>query len=394
VAPPLGIEKPETCVRADLYKMLLYEVGGHFQPHRDSEKADGMFGTLIVQLPSVYSGGAILVNHDGKTHKIDFTYTQGAESSFHFAAFYSDYEHEVLPLESGYRLALIYNLVFTGHGNIPTAPAASKTKDSLDELISDIARCAEEIDTNQILIPLEHMYSESSLRVRHLKGNDAHLLAVLLPYAVRGIIQIQLGTLEIHSNGSNCGDMDTEYSLKPLRVFDNAPDLPEDGFELKPLLRQAKKCSSDDLYCVHMRMSSLEPYDYSSNPTGNEGTEVERFYHTSALLIRAGKFKHDIFVDSADLAVSISRVMAYAARNTEQDWAEIDSMTTDLAKKKAFHADVSAMKQVLNFLLDAGKCSYQRVFLVRIDQTTHRFLNLFSKRSSTRSQHYGDSSNA
>ena len=34
-------------VSATLYKLLVYETGGLFRPHRDTEKADGMFGTLV-----------------------------------------------------------------------------------------------------------------------------------------------------------------------------------------------------------------------------------------------------------------------------------------------------------------------------------------------------------
>ena len=35
-------------VSAKLYKLLVYETGGLFRPHRDTEKVDGMFGTLVV----------------------------------------------------------------------------------------------------------------------------------------------------------------------------------------------------------------------------------------------------------------------------------------------------------------------------------------------------------
>ena len=41
-------------VDARLYKLLLYEPGSHFKPHRDSEKAAGMFATLTIMLPSSY----------------------------------------------------------------------------------------------------------------------------------------------------------------------------------------------------------------------------------------------------------------------------------------------------------------------------------------------------
>ena len=48
-------------VSAKLYKLLIYKKGGHFKKHRDTEKEKGMFATLIVQLPSVYTGGQLVV---------------------------------------------------------------------------------------------------------------------------------------------------------------------------------------------------------------------------------------------------------------------------------------------------------------------------------------------
>ena len=51
---------------ARLYKLLIYEQGGFFAPHRDSEKEDGMFGTLVVVLPSQYTGGSLVVEHAGR----------------------------------------------------------------------------------------------------------------------------------------------------------------------------------------------------------------------------------------------------------------------------------------------------------------------------------------
>lgn len=38
-------------VEARLYKLLLYQQGGHFSAHQDTEKERGMIGTLVVQLP-------------------------------------------------------------------------------------------------------------------------------------------------------------------------------------------------------------------------------------------------------------------------------------------------------------------------------------------------------
>lgn len=92
-----------------LYKLLLYEPGGHFAPHRDTEKSPGMFGSLVVTLPSAFAGGELCVQHGGRTSVFD----QAKESAEcpSFVAFYADCTHEVRTLRSGYRVALVYNLV-------------------------------------------------------------------------------------------------------------------------------------------------------------------------------------------------------------------------------------------------------------------------------------------
>ena len=44
-------------VQHELYKLLVYEKGSFFAPHRDTEKIPGMFSTLVVCLPSRHEGG-------------------------------------------------------------------------------------------------------------------------------------------------------------------------------------------------------------------------------------------------------------------------------------------------------------------------------------------------
>ena len=48
----LGCDKKT--VQANLYEVLLYEKGGHFKAHRDTEKEKGMFATMVIQLPSKF----------------------------------------------------------------------------------------------------------------------------------------------------------------------------------------------------------------------------------------------------------------------------------------------------------------------------------------------------
>ncbi len=54
-----------------------------------------------------------------------------------YAAFYADCQHEVQPVTSGHRLALIYNLCHTGPG---PAPAAADTTAALAQLQAALSR--------------------------------------------------------------------------------------------------------------------------------------------------------------------------------------------------------------------------------------------------------------
>lgn len=72
-----------------------------------------MFATLVIQLPSYFQGGKLVVKHAGRTHTHSQCGVQG-EAKLYWTAFYADCDHELLPITSGHRAVLIYNLVQTG----------------------------------------------------------------------------------------------------------------------------------------------------------------------------------------------------------------------------------------------------------------------------------------
>jgi hypothetical protein len=53
VQTELGLE--QQTLEAHLYKLLLYEKGSFFLPHRDAEKLDRMVATLVIALPSTHT---------------------------------------------------------------------------------------------------------------------------------------------------------------------------------------------------------------------------------------------------------------------------------------------------------------------------------------------------
>ena len=63
-------------VTAKLYKVLLYEEGCFFRRHRDNERINDMFGTLVIQLPSVYEGATLRVfNPSVKSDAKEFSFS-------------------------------------------------------------------------------------------------------------------------------------------------------------------------------------------------------------------------------------------------------------------------------------------------------------------------------
>jgi hypothetical protein len=104
-----GLGCTGTHVSAEFYKLLIYEKGGFFLPHRDTEKTAGMFGTLTIVLPSVHCGGELVIRHAGREATVDLSNAEIPELTF--AAFYADCEHAIQPITQGSRMCLIYNLL-------------------------------------------------------------------------------------------------------------------------------------------------------------------------------------------------------------------------------------------------------------------------------------------
>lgn len=82
-----------------------------FLPHVDTEKADGMFATMIIVLPSEFTGGAAHLSHGEVLTVLDCS--EGSELKPTVLAWYTEVKHGIKPITSGFRLALSYNMVHT-----------------------------------------------------------------------------------------------------------------------------------------------------------------------------------------------------------------------------------------------------------------------------------------
>ena len=139
-----------------------------------------MFATVVFVLPSKYTGGAVRVTHG----TLSETYDNSAENSLvtSVLAWYTDIEHEVKPITSGYRLALSFNLIHTTNSLRPALSSHSGVASRLRHVLLSWKQADDDGDIpKKIISVLSHKYSQASLRVgaSALKGADAHIVALL-----------------------------------------------------------------------------------------------------------------------------------------------------------------------------------------------------------------------
>jgi len=288
----LGVEPP---VSAELHKLLLYEAGGFFVGHRDTEKAPGMFATLVIVLPSDFAGGELIIRHKSREVRLDLHRDDPAEIGF--AAFYADCVHEVQPVTEGNRLTLVYNLLRPGRGKLPEPPGYDREQARLISLLQHWSKAkdqeAEETPDKLIHI-LEHAYTQAELDFAALKGIDAAVAGVLAAAAGQAQCDLHLALLTVEESGI------AEYADRPYRRgrWDD-----EDEFEAGEMTDRLVTLShwrshdgpprlsgeipaEDDEFAPPGMLDELDPdEEHFHEATGNEGASYERTYRRAVLVL-------------------------------------------------------------------------------------------------------------
>lgn len=195
---------PGQRLEAELHSLLVYGPGQFFKQHQDSERADGMVGTLVVTLPSAFTGGAIVVEHQGEV--ISYRATKRPLS---FIAFYADCRHEVRPVRTGYRLVLTYDLMVQGEATQVEPPPATVVAALASRLREHFAtppprspdrskEAPRSEPPSRLVYLLDHQYTARGLGWRQLKGSDGARAAVLVAAAEQAGCEVVLALAEVH----------------------------------------------------------------------------------------------------------------------------------------------------------------------------------------------------
>jgi len=328
VSEGLGLDDDQ--LHAEIYKLLVYQKGGFFSAHRDTEKVKRMIGTLSLSLPTVGEGGELVVLHGGKESIYDMNVQEPSELAY--VAFYSDCVHEVKPITEGHRVSLIFNLFLKSNSKWIGAPNHDTLSEKIQEFLTEWKTHGQ---TNKMVWLLEYSYSTGGFSFDTLKGIDATVAEVLGQAAINSDCSMHGAVLHIEENGqpdyddySYWGDT-TGDDCSMVEVYDRSeylkdwvsldgthPPLGDIPIHLNELL------PPDALDDAEPDEKVLEDY------TGNAGPTLEQFYHFAALVV----WPNDKTVEILS-KVSIDQALSWVSTQlTEVTEEEFHQLLSHLSK--------------------------------------------------------------
>lgn len=327
VADDLGCASDK--VDTELYKLLIYDKGGFFAAHRDTEKAPRMFGTLVVTLPSAHEGGDLVIRHAGQETIVSLRNDDPGE--IRYAAFYADCEHEVRPVTRGYRVCLVYNLLYKARSRSPVPPDHRSAIDAAVEVLKGWSNDDEE--PRKLVYLLEHHYTQSALSFAGLKGPDAARAVVLKEAAARAGCSLHLGIVHIEESGwaEYSGEGYGYYRRRRKYRYWDDDDPEDDEDEEDPSDFEIGEVCDGQYFIDRWRDGVDQPVVFGkialedgevlpagaldgekpdrqhfSEATGNEGASFERTYLRAALVLWPDS-RYDEICASAGLDSIIAR---------------------------------------------------------------------------------------
>jgi 2OG-Fe(II) oxygenase superfamily len=332
-ARQLGL--PAERIEVSLYKLLVYEKGGFFLPHRDSEKHDGMVASLIIVLANPFEGGALVVRHGPV--KQTLTFEQAAQGKAPcYTAFYADCEHEVQRVTHGVRLCLAYNLVLKPKRQEP-ADAGQRTAPA-DVLTESIRSWVATQPARPLVFALAHQYTQRGLSLDLLKGADRQLAELVVPAAARTdcfvhLAQVSRHLLQFADDGSF--ERGYHWGYRPRCEIEIGETYEDDlhGAEWTDL--HGKKQPWGDIAFDLSAIVSWIPIDEwkptsedFEGYTGNAGNTLDRWYHRSAIVLWHRAHHFDV-VASAGAAVSMPVFRSMVAKLAKTPKKRLEQARTD-----------------------------------------------------------------
>jgi hypothetical protein len=321
IKPALGIDGYE--IEARPYKLLVYETGDFFLPHKDSEKDKGMFGTLVIELPAKHSGGELVVRFDGREEWISFMEAND-RYQLGYAAFYADCEHEIKPVLSGYRVSLVYNLIRKDEG---AAIHAEPEGASIETLTNIIREHQQEEDARPLIVLLGHQYTPENFSAASLKLNDRPKAAALIQAASELGYHARLCLVSSFQEGTADGggyydDEDAE-NLEMGEIYNDGLSIEDWAADGLPHLSDFS-FEAEDLVAA-FELNEGEPLmKESSGYMGNYGPDLTFWYHYGAVMIWSPELNVSLLAQQ-QTETQLEWIDYFAAHRDKISAAELDA---------------------------------------------------------------------
>jgi hypothetical protein len=336
----LQIDAEGMGVKAHLYKMLIYEKGGHFLVHRDTEKEPGMFGTYLLHLPVScgYEGGVLEIKDGDAKKEYDFS-GESSKTAFHEVVFYADCEHELKEVTGGWRVVLAFNLIWEKSRPDQMMIDANGIRDMVHYISALKAFCRKWENAgigaqSMIGFQLGHQYTSTNFSFTALKGEDSVIAEALSACSEDYEIFLTLITKRViglpsggygdyygrrrgywdryeddygrYGGGSTHHTMeevyDTEYEDEWIHYNDGI-DEEHPGL---PLEFETDVINAEDEGDLFDSDSDPDDEEYEGY-TGNEGPSLQYLYHRALLVIFPSKFAEDMEIQS-NLPAFVKRI--------------------------------------------------------------------------------------
>ena len=310
------LDLEDKSLEAELYKMLIYEEGGFFAPHQDSEKIDDMVATLVICLPSKHEGGELIISHAGDEFTFDSAQAEGLQQ-FQSALFYADCRHELRPLISGHRLCLTYNVRLKKSSK--QKPLAVGGEQQIHDLAKYLKSWQKQKDRQpKLVVALNHQYSEQNFSYTKLKGLDRSQCEVLLKAGDEAGLKTYITLLERYE----CYDAYETGGYSRGRWYDDEDDdeeleqgdLIEDSLMLMSLQDQHGKDIMTNMPLNSSEIINLEQWDKlkaieedHEGYTGNAGCTMSYWYRFAAVVFWSADDEFKLTLES-DLDAAVRQV--------------------------------------------------------------------------------------
>ena len=179
-----------------------------------------MFATIVIVLPSQFTGGAAHLSHSELSVVYDCSTNSQHDTTV--LAWYTDVKHEIKPITSGYRLALSYNLIHTTTSLRPALSANTALVEKLSHVFLAWKNNANNSTPQKLVYLLDHKYSEANLRASALKGADAQKVAILEVLCKREGFGLGLANAHCHLSGAADDDGGDYYGRRRNCFYDDS----------------------------------------------------------------------------------------------------------------------------------------------------------------------------